>query len=78
MAKPIKNELRTARTAKISHARGHAKREDCTVIEEGVSLNQWAWLQHVLKMSSFKKREKVLRRTHRERGQVGYGGTDEP
>ena len=36
MAKPIKNELRTARTAKISHARGHAKREDCTVIEESV------------------------------------------
>ena len=40
-------------------------------------VRQWAWLQHVLKMSSFKKREKALRRTHRERAQVGYGGTDE-
>ena len=75
VAKPIKDELAIEPNKDNKHPAP-------TVGVERVCLvrcrSQWAWLQHVLKMSSFKKREKALRRTHRERAQVGYGGTDEP
>ena len=74
MAKSIKDELAIERTRTTNYCQHPAP----TVGVERVCLVDCKAIGVVLTrgMSSFKKREKALRRTHRERAQVGCVNLD--